>query len=105
MSRLPTSGNVGKLWNLVPAGAMGSIALGIGEDLRKRIDEAPLLFTGAAALLESDEVHPPVEQATVVRQLVLDFARELAPRAQFIDVDVVDSLDELGVEHLIDSAA
>jgi hypothetical protein len=55
--------------------------------------------------LEPDEIHAAVQQPPVVGQLVLDISRQGAPGTDLVEVETFDALHELGIEHLIDSAA
>ena len=75
-----------------------------GEDLGQCLDQAALLLAAAAAQLEREQVHAPVEEAPVVGQLDVDLVAEGAPGPQLVDRHLVQPLEEVVVEDAVDAA-
>jgi hypothetical protein len=85
---------------------MGShLATITGQDLGEGLDEAPGFLAAAATLFELKEVEPSVEEASVVRQLGIEFVAHAAALPQRLDRDLGEVAYELGIGDLVDAAA
>ncbi len=74
------------------------------KDLGKSIEKRPFFFTAAAPELEIQQVHTPMQQTPVVRNLGLYVLRCVPPRPELVEVEGIEADDELRPEDSIDSA-
>jgi hypothetical protein len=76
-----------------------------GQDLRQGIDHRPGFLAAAPALLKREEIHPPVQQAPVIRQFGLDICGQVASRPELIEGNGVKIGDERRFPNLVDSSS
>ncbi len=76
-----------------------------GKNLRKGFKKCSLLFTRTSGELEIEEVHPTVDQTSVIRDHALHVLGGVTALPQLGQLYRVEIGDEIGIEGPVDSAA
>lgn len=76
----------------------------LGQDLGQGLEDRPLLVAPATTLLEIEEIHAPMEETAVIRDLRLDVLGCVAATTDLVQLEIAEAFEELRLEDHIEAS-